>query len=177
MKKKLFTEVPILKGERLTIRPLMQNDAPALQELMDDTIVYRYLPTFLFEKNHGSAENVINHLYDECWKESIILGVFEKDEFCGIMEMYGFKDPIHKISVGYRYLSRCWGRGIATEALKMIVDYLYDQTDIEIITASTMVENRSSANVLRKNGFSMVSHAVDEDWGFEEPTITDKWIR
>ena len=177
MRKKLFTEVPHLKGERLTIRPLMLNDAPALQELMDDTIVYRYLPTFLFEKNNGSMENVINHLYDVCWKDSIILGVFENEEFQGLIELYGFKDPIHKLSVGYRYLSRCWGRGIATEALKMMVDYLYDQTDIEIITASTMVENRNSANVLRKNGFSLVSHAVDEDWGFEEPTITDKWIR
>lgn len=80
-------------------------------------------------------------------------------------------------TIVYRYFSRCWGRGIATEALKMMVDYLYDQTDIEIITASTMVENRNSANVLRKNGFPLVSHAVDEDWGFEEPTITDKWIR
>ena len=59
----------------------------------------------------------------------------------------------------------------------MLVDYIYNQTDIEIITASTMVENRASANVLRKGGFSMVSHAVDEDWGFEQPTITDKWVR
>ena len=177
MKKKLFTEIPYLEGERLTIRALTRDDAGFLQELIDDTVVYRYLPTFLFEKNNGNVENVIENLYTECFKESIILGVFENEQFCGIMELYGFKDPIHKISAGYRYLSRCWGRGIATEALRMIVDYLYNQTDIEIITASTMVENRASANVLRKNGFSMVSHAVNEDWGFEEPTITDKWIR
>ena len=177
MRRKLFSEIPFLKGERLTIRALTSDDAASLQELVDNTIVYRYLPTFLFEKNNGSVENVINNLYTECWKDSVILGVFENDEFCGLAEMYGYRDPIHKISVGYRYLERCWGRGIATEALGMVVDYIYNQTDIEIITASTMVENRASANVLRKNGFSMVSHAVDEDWGFEQPTITDKWIR
>ena len=177
MKKKLFSEIPYLKGKRLTIRALTADDASSLQTLMDDTPVYRYLPTFLFEKNNGNAENVIKHLYDECWKDSIILGVFENDEFCGLAEMYGFKDPIHKISVGYRYLSSCWGRGIATEALKMVVDYLYNQTDIEIITASTMIENKASANVLRKNGFSMVVHAVGEDWGFGQDTVTDKWIR
>ena len=177
MLKKLFSEIPTLKNERLTIRALTSYDAPALQELVDNTIVYRYLPTFLFEKNNGSVDNVIATLYTECWKDSIILGVFENGEFCGLAEMYGYKDPIHKISIGYRFLERCWGRGIATETLGMIVDYIYSQTDIEIITASTMVENRASANVLRKNGFSMVSHAVDEDWGFEQPTITDKWIR
>ena len=39
-----------------------------------------------------------------------------------------------------------------------------------------MVENLASANVLRKNGFTLVVHAVGEDWGYENPTITDKWI-
>jgi len=59
----------------------------------------------------------------------------------------------------------------------MMIDYLYKETDIEIITASTMIENQASANVLRKNGFQLVVHAVDEDWGYDKPTVTDKWIR
>ena len=36
---------------------------------------------------------------------------------------------------------------------------------IEIITASTMLQNQASAHVLLKNGFSLVNHAIDEDWG------------
>jgi ribosomal-protein-alanine N-acetyltransferase len=40
-----------------------------------------------------------------------------------------------------------------------------------------MIENQASANVLKKNGFQMVVHAVDEDWGYDKPTVTDKWIR
>ena len=58
-----------------------------------------------------------------------------------------------------------------------MVRYLYDETDIEIITASTMVENRASARVLEKNGFDLVISGADEDWGYEGPTPTDKWIR
>ena len=99
------------------------------------------------------------------------------NELCGLAEMYGYRDPIHKISVGYRLLERYWGQGIATEALGLMVDYLYNETDIEIITASTMIENRASAKVLIKNGFELVVHAVPEDWGYEMPTIADKWIR
>ncbi len=91
--------------------------------------------------------------------------------------MYGFRDEIHKISVGYRLLKRCWGRGIATEALGLMIGYLYGETDVEIITASTMVENEASANVLKKNRFSLVSHAVGEDWGRGSATIADKWIQ
>ena len=32
-------------------------------------------------------------------------------------------------------------------------------------------------HVLIKNDFTLVNHAVDEDWGFPEPTPEDKWIR
>ena len=176
-KKKLFSEIPHLHGKRIELKELRLPDAPALAELTGSPDVYRYLPTFLFEKKYDDARTVIERLYSEAWKDSIILGVFMDEAFCGLAEMYGFRDPIHKISVGYRLLERCWGQGIATEALGLMVDYLYGETDIEIITASTMVENRASANVLMKNGFSLVSHAVGEDWGYGSPTIADKWIR
>lgn len=177
MKKKLFSEIPDLRSGRFALKGLTGADRSGLQELVDNENVYRYLPTFLFEKKYRDIGYVIDHLYDECWKESIILGVFMDDDFCGLAEMYGYRDSVHKISVGYRLLERCWGKGIASAALGMMIDYLYDETDIEIITASTMIENQASANVLRKNGFDMVVHAVDEDWGYDHPTVTDKWIR
>ena len=144
------------------MKEVTQDDLPGLQELVNSPRVYRYLPTFLFEQKYADLRYVIDHLYDECWKESILLGVFIEEEFCGLAEMYGYRPPIHKISVGYRLLERFWG---------------YNDTDTEIITASTMIENRASANVLMKNGFDLVVHAVGEDWGYEEPTVTDKWIR
>ena len=175
--KKLFTEIPYLKSERLILRGLTPQDASGLAELTNSPNVYRYLPTFLFEKKYPDAEEVIKRLYDECFKDSIILGIFENGDFCGLAEFYGFRDEIHKISVGYRLLESSWGRGIASEALRLMVEYLYGETDIEIITASTMIENAASARVLTKNGFELVVHAVGEDWGYEEPTISDKWIR
>ncbi len=120
-------------------------------------------------------------MYSECLRESLILGVFLKEQdgeksFCGLAEMYGHREPIHKISIGYRLLESCWGNGIATEALRGMVRYLMNETDTEIITASTMIENRASAHVLEKNGFTLVAHAVGEDWGYPGPTLTDKWI-
>ena len=177
MKRKLFTEIPFLRGKRIVLRALRDADAPGLRKLTESQNVYRYLPTYLFEKKYPDAREVIRRLYSECFKESIILGVFWGEEFCGLAEYYGYRDPIHKISVGYRFLEECWGRGLATETLGLMIDYLYNETDIEIITASTMAENTASANVLRKNGFSLVAAHVGEDWGYGEPTIADKWIR
>ena len=172
-----FSEIPYLKSSRITLRAVMDSDAAGLKELVDSPQVYRYLPTFLFEKKYPDIHDVIRRLYDECARESLILGIFENGFFCGLAELYGYRGPIHKISVGYRLLERCWGRGIATEALGLLVEYLYTRTEIEIITASTMLENQASAKVLMKNGFTLVVHGAGEDWGYEKETIADKWIR
>ena len=180
-KKKIFTEVPFIDGKRFVLKQIEMKDKDNLEKLVMNENVYKYLPTFLFEKQYDDLGVVIEKLYNEYFdkKESIILGVYLKDNMilCGLCEIYGFKDHIHKVSIGYRLLQEYWGKGIASEVVKMLIDYLYTKTDIEIITASTMVENIASAKVLRKNGFDLVSKAVPEDWGYENPTIADKWIR
>ena len=177
--RKHFSEIPSLQGDKIVLRQITQEDAPALAEFVKSKKIYRYLPTFLFEQKNDDIRYVIDRLYTECLEESLILGIYDKDkgEFCGIAEFYGYRDDLHKISIGYRLAEDCWGKGIATEALRLMIDYLYGQTDIEIITASTMVENKASAKVLMKNGFEQVSSGVGEDWGYDEPTLADKWIR
>lgn len=174
---KLFSEIPCLKGERVTLRGLTLADCDGLRELTEDEAVYRYLPAFLYEQQYEDKEYVIRHLYDECLKESLILGVFTQDGFCGLAEIYGYRAPLLKVSIGYRLLQKCWGKGLATETLGLMVQYLLEETDVKVITASTMIENSASANVLKKNGFKRVMHGVWEDWGFSKPTATDKWLR
>lgn len=176
-KKKLFTEIPYIEGERLVLKRITQDDAPALQEMVDSEKVYEMEPTFLFEKKYDDVHYVIDHLYDECFKESIMLGVYLNGDFCGIAELYGYKDNIHKVSIGIRLRERYCGMGIGTETLSMLVDYLYNETDIEIIAASSLPDNTGSANILRKCGFDLVVHNGLEDWGFDEPLLTDKWIK
>ena len=176
-KNKLFSEIPVLKGKRVTLKALTLDDLDGLRELTQCDLVYRYLPTFLFEKQYNDKEYVINHLYDICLKESLILGVFLDGSFCGLAEVYGYRAPLLKASVGYRLLPQFWGQGIATETLGLLTGYILKETDVEIITASTMIENKASAQVLKNNGFRYVAHSIPENWGYADPVLTDKWIR
>ena len=175
--KDLFPEPPVLHGADLRLEPLALSDAENLRRLTRQEEVYRWLPTFLFEKKYGDPAKAIGRLYDECLSDSLILGIRREERFCGLLEVYSYRKPIHKASIGYRLLQEEWGKGTATESVKMMVDELLSRRGIEIITASTMLQNQASAHVLRKNGFSLVSHAVGEDWGYPEPTPADKWIR
>ncbi|MBQ7595459.1 MAG: GNAT family N-acetyltransferase [Clostridia bacterium] len=175
--KKLFYEIPNIEGKRIVLRRLMPSDSDSLNKLKQSDEVYRWLPTFLCEKKYDDDEYVIEHLYDECLEESLILGIFLDDKFCGLAEIYGYRAPFLKVSVGYRLLPEFWGQGIATETLGLMISFLFYKTNIKVITASTMVENTASANVLKKNGFKRIAHDVFENWGYPSLTKTDKWIK
>ena len=181
--KKLFDEIPFLENDKIILKRMEDADARELERMTRSDRVYRYLPTFLYEQKYDDKHYAIRQFYEDCFpnKEGIFLGIYWKEDsdtvFCGIAEFYGFRDPVHKISLGYRLLEEYWGRGIASMAVSLMVDYLYNQTEIEIITASTMIENQASASVLRKNDFVLVNSNVGEDWGYPAPTMVDKWIR
>lgn len=174
--KKLFSEIPYIKSERLVLRKIEETDADGLSELKHSPNVYRYLPTFLFERKYEDVHDVIRRLYDECFEESIILGVFMEDMFCGLAEIFGYREETHKTSIGCRFLERCWGKGIATETVGALVHYLTHEAGIEIITDSTMIENRTISHVMEKNNFLLVVSGVDEDWGHVQPTPVNKWV-
>jgi len=174
--KKLFSEIPYIKSERLVLRKIEETDAAGLSELAHSPNVYRYLPTFLYERKYDDIQYVIRRLYDECFKDSIILGVFMEEEFCGLAEIYGYRENTHKASIGCRFLERYWGKGIATETVGALVRYLAQETDIEIITASTMVVNKTISHVVEKNQFLLVASGADEDWGYGQPTPANKWV-
>ena len=177
---KLFSEVPRIEGERIVLDRVVDADADALCDLIDNPHAQRYLPAFLFENQRDDVHETIRLLYGDLFtdKESLILAVRDKEagELAGLAEFYGLNDPLHKASVGCRLRERWWGCGLAAEATRLAVDYLYGKTDIEIITASTMIENTAAGRVLEKVGFIRTAQGVEEDWGFPTPTIVNKWF-
>ncbi|MBR4224963.1 MAG: GNAT family N-acetyltransferase [Oscillospiraceae bacterium] len=169
-------DTTVIEGGRITIARITQADRRGLRELVENDRIYRTAPTFLFERRYD-IDTVIDRLYTEAVDEgSLILGVYT-DTFCGIAEMYGYNERMHKISIGCRLCERAWGSGIATEVGKMMIDHIYGNTDIEIITASSMVENKGATRSLTKSGFILTASGVEEDWGYPTPTLVNKWFR
>lgn len=57
------------------------------------------------------------------------------------------------IEIGYYIGEPYWGKGIASEACKLICSYIEQQMDVVRIEASTFYNNKASMRVLQKNGF------------------------
>lgn len=175
----LFRELPRLEDDRIVLRPLSAEDAPALDRMRQDALVARYLPTFLYENRYPDIRRVMDGLYTECLAEgSLILGVYEKPDltFSGLAELYRYRKELRKISIGCRLARGAWGRGLAVRAVRLLAGHVTEEKQIEIITSSTLVPNKASARVLEKAGFTLVVSGADEDWGYPEPLPTNKWI-
>ena len=144
-------------------------------------IFYRYEPTYLLEQQYTDMDLLLKDLYGEYFekKQNLFLGIYLKEnqeELCGIAEFYDYRDHLHMVSIGARLREKFWDRGIATEIAKMRSDYLFKETDIEIITASTMAANKASARALEKNGFMTTNEIHREDWGHAELTDAYRWF-
>ena len=136
-----------LTTERLLLRPPTIDDAPAIFErYAADPLVTRYLSWEThrtIDDTHAFLDG--DHPLDANW--SICL---EGDPTpCG---MVGAFDRGHKAIIGYVLSRDVWGRGVATEAAKAVIDEIWKHDRIYRVQADCHVDNLASARVLEKCG-------------------------
>lgn len=172
-----MTRNPIhIENDRLLICNLKKRDLKRLEALRYDRRVYRYEPTFLAELQ-GTPEDALDairnmDLYED---RQCILGIYEKAEpslLIGLAEFYDFKPSGKVISIGYRLLPEYWGKGIATSCTNALLEYIQNNTEVELVTAHVRTENTVSARCLLKNGFEYLLTKA-EDWGYERSCVAE----
>jgi ribosomal-protein-alanine N-acetyltransferase len=65
------------------------------------------------------------------------------------------KDDVYRktVEIGYFIGEEFWGKGVATEAVRLLIDYIQKQFDVVRIYAEVFDYNKASMKVLEKNGF------------------------
>jgi len=76
----------------------------------------------------------------------------EQPGFLGWCGVFPLEDS-GLIELGYRYVPDAWGRGVATEAARAVLNHAFGVPGFDPIVAVTHPENRASARVLAKLGF------------------------
>jgi RimJ/RimL family protein N-acetyltransferase len=72
----------------------------------------------------------------------------------GIVVYYTVHPVLQNMEIGFQIRSEDMrNRGYGTEAVRLLVEYLFMTKNIERLQASTDIENRASQCVLEKNGF------------------------
>lgn len=170
----LFETFPYLKNDHIIIRKMVEGDVDNLMEITNNPNVYQYVPSFLYQKSRGNLLAAIRNLggrdFDK--KKLIIAGIYlcgEPDKLIGLAELFDYKKRMNQITIGYRINESYWHRGIATDTVRLIMDYLCDDMGVQKLKAFVMPENVFSEKALIKNGFIKESHTVQEkNWGGKE---------
>ena len=81
------------------------------------------------------------------------------DVIVGTIGAYDYNDD--QIEIGFSVVPLWQGRGLATEALEKVLEYLTENEGIPCVTAWCAAENVGSRRVLEKAGMRLLSEEKD----------------
>lgn len=145
---------PTLHTERLSLIEIQQGHLSDIFKLFGDeevTQFYNLLP--LKEKQEGQK---LLDWFQSRYQESLGIrwGIALKGK-SNIIGTVGFNNYTknHRANLGYDLQKEYWNNGYITEALKAIIDFGFNNLEINRIEAEVMQGNIASEKVLEKLGF------------------------
>ncbi len=137
----------MLQGKNVNLRIVEKEDLPLLLEWFNNPeIAGRYEPL-----DPQQSKKEFEERYDKLGPDEKAFFIEKKDGSKIGSIGHFLKD--HSIEIGYSVLPNERGRGYCTEAVQIMVDYLFLSRDIVRVQAHTHTENKASRRVLEKSGF------------------------
>lgn len=154
---RIFETFPVLESTHLVLQ--------AIQEERDEEVFAIYNNDRVFDfcgiipkHNIDTVRKMIGHFDRDYRKRARIKwGIFLKTEgqpLVGIIEAFDFQPKVDRVTVGYFLAESYWGRGIASEAVHLLVPFLLETVEVNRVQAEVMPGNERSKKVLLKNGFT-----------------------
>ncbi len=137
--------------ERMTLRRFRPGDADDLYRYLGtEPAMYEYSgwnPYATLEMARDTVQGFIDS-YDDLHVYSWVMDI--DDVIVGTIGAYDYEDD--RIEVGFSVVKGWQGRGLATAALKKVLEYLTENEGIPCVTAWCASENTGSRKVLEKAG-------------------------
>ena len=173
-----------IETRRLTLRKLELNDAEMMfRNWASDDKVTRFL-RWDAHKTIDDSKKMIQMWLDNYQADSTYYwGIYLKEgEMIGSIGIIITSEYDFKAELGYKLGSRWWNQGYTSEAAKAVVEYMFQNTDVERIEAYNSVKNPASGKVMEKVGMhkeGLLRHFYKTREGFHDCTlygiIRDEW--
>lgn len=183
----------LLHTPRLVLRDFTADDAEALLELDSDPQVMRFISNGAPTPREDIDNEVLPAFLG--YRQSTPGFGFWAAQDPGSGEFFGWfhlrPDPgtgagTEEPELGYRLRRACWGRGLATEGSRALIDHAFAHPATLRVTASTMAVHTASRAVMERCGMSLVRtfhadwpvHIEGDEAGDVQYAITrEQWLR
>lgn len=152
--KKLFSKIPTLRTERLTLREITTHDAEGVLRVFNDEEVTR----FNFRNYLANVRET--RLRIQYWKtcysthQRVYWGIFLDDTFIGNIGVVQFDLRGDRLEVGYNLSRNYWGKGYMKEALAAVLGHLYEEISVNRVDALVLPQNDNSIKLLQSLNFT-----------------------
>ena len=144
-----------LETPRLLLRRFTIDDAQGMfDNWSSDPEVTRYL-TWPVHANVDVTQRVIKSWIKGYEEESCFNWVIEykgTQKVIGSIAVVKLDEVVKSAEVGYCLGKTYWGKGIMTEALKVVMDHLFDVVGLNRVAAYHDIHNPASGRVMEKAG-------------------------
>lgn len=149
-----------LEGERCYTRTFQEEDARSLTELVSNNkyfwSIYEPIHPAEYYTIDTQYKKILESLHLMRSKREFSFGIYKKGTklLIGHISLYSIKRlPFSSAFVGYSVDERYVGKGIASEALELVIQFAFREVDIHRIEAYVSPKNLPSVRVLEKAGF------------------------
>lgn len=154
-----------IKTQRLILRNYNDLDAESMfLSYCNDEEVVRYLTWYPHLSIDYTQDYLSNTIIPNINKETTLeLAITLKEHPNTVIGNISIVD-YHKntAEIGYVLGKEYWNQGLASESLSAFIEYIFDYTSINTLTAYYDIENLASANVLKKCGFIFTHEQYDK---------------
>jgi RimJ/RimL family protein N-acetyltransferase len=150
----------VLETQRLVLRRWRQEDAAALAALNADREVVRFVGAGT--PLHRAASDALLARFDQEWEARGYgpLAVAAREEpttllgFCGLMAPAFLPTVLPAAEIGWRFARPAWGRGLATESARAVLDVAFGPLGLAEVLAIVAPGNVRSLRVCAKLGMT-----------------------
>jgi RimJ/RimL family protein N-acetyltransferase len=168
--------LPSLEGSRVRLRGFRESDFQALFELHSDPRVMRYwsFPAWTAPEQardyfaRGLAANDPDDML--CW----VITLPGADTLVGTTTLASIDRAQGRAEIGYALGSAHWGRGLARDAVALVLDHAFDTLGLRRVEADIDPRNDGSMRLVRALGFRQEG-LLRERWQVGGETCDSAW--
>jgi ribosomal-protein-alanine N-acetyltransferase len=171
----------LLEGKNVNLRVMEKEDLPLVMDWFNNPdFLGEFWDCFPLQRSRVEIEKVLE---DNPFENKYFVVEKKNGSKIGYVTHFNMLHPLGKLlEIGYVMAPNERCKGYCTEAVHLILDYLFLSRSVERIQASTHVDNRASQRVLEKTGFKregVMRRALFNkgDWkdGFLYSILREEW--
>ena len=160
---KYFSPVPTLETERLIFRAVKRSDLNDIYEYSSNPKTSEFLlwePHKTVEYTREFIELVISRYKSGEYNDWALVHK-ETDKMIGTCGFTRIDQQNSIVEIGYVISPKYWGQGLATEAATKIIEFAFEELQVNRIEAKFMFGNEASLAVMRNVGMKFEGYQRD----------------